>query len=734
MKVAIELKLKDEFTKGIKDASGITVDFGEELKELLAATKASSLGADRLGDAVTSLGAGLQGLVAHTQHSSDTTNALSDVIASLSSEMAQSRQVTAALAYSIGAMGEKSKPAEKQLSQFKQTIQEIGKAWASARKASAQMMHIADGAGRFAAQGRGVIQSLVGESIELENALARVGAKTGTTGTAEWQELADQARELGKTTTFTALEVAGAQDFLAQAGLKANEVLAATPGMLNLSRVGALDLASAADIATNVLQGMGMGIEETGRAVDVLAKAAVTSNTSVQQMGTAMAYAAPGAAAMGISIEETAAAIGALSDAGIGGSKAGTSMRKIFASLVPTSKAAQKQFKKLGIQVTDEAGNFRNFVDIIEDFARATESLSPEEQVRFRQQIFGTTGATPIGVLMDAARSGKLRDSSNMLAGAEGEAARLADEMIGPTQRAIVELQSAWAGLKDDLSQAFLPLLRDMMDGLKPIIASLSEWVKENPALAAGLAEAAVKIVAVTTVVSPLLQAMSLLRLAMVGPKGIAKAATMTATALEAAQLKAAGKTGVKGVASRAGVLLGKAGLVAGAGYAGYKVGGMISRATGLEGAIKGAISDRFDRKNRTYAGPALSRDEAQNARIYGDGSAWTADGRLLRLGKEGVGGASPKLLREAYRAGHTDVDAINKFIESRRAADAEGASIADASVMLGELLTQMRDGSREGGEVDVTIKVESEGGAKVTATRTRSSGVANGEVVMGAF
>src|SRR5690625_456035 len=476
MKVAIELKLKDEFTKGIKDASGITVDFGEELKELLAATKASSSGADRLGDAVTSLGAGLQGLVAHTQHSSDTTNALSDVIASLSSEMAQSRQVTAALAYSIGAMGEKSKPAEKKLSRFQQTVQEIGKACESARRSAADMQLIADGVGRFAAQGRGVIQSLVGESIELENALARVGAKTGTTGTAEWQELADQARELGKTTTFAALEVAGAQDFLAQAGLNAQEVLAATPGMLNLSRVGALDLASAADIATNVLQGMGMSIDETGRAVDVLAKAAVTSNTSVEQLGTAMAYAAPGAAAAGVSLEETAAAIGALSDAGMQGSMAGTSIRGILARLVPTGKAAQKQFKKLGIQVTDEAGNMRNFVDILEEMNEKTKDLSDTEKTTFRNVVFGQRAGTAVQVLMDAAGSGKLRDSSSMLAGAEGEAARLADEMIGPTQRAIVELQSAWAGLKDDLSQAFLPVLRDIMEDLKPIVASLSEW------------------------------------------------------------------------------------------------------------------------------------------------------------------------------------------------------------------------------------------------------------------
>lgn len=706
MKVAIELKLKDAFSKHIAKAAEATAVFSKGLDASAGAAKVSAKGAESLSREVVALG----------------------------SDMGRARSGADGLTRGIGDLGGRVQAEGKKLSRFAATMKQIGGAWRETRESVAQMQHMADGIGRFAAQGRGLIQGLVGDSIELENALARVGAKTGTTGTSQMQGLANQARQLGATTTFTALEVAGAQDFLAQAGLNAQEVMAATPGMLNLSRVGALDLASAADIATNVLQGMGMSIDETGRAVDVLAKAAVTSNTSVEQLGTAMAYAAPGAAAAGVSLEETAAAIGALSDAGMQGSMAGTSIRGILSRLVPTGKAAQKQFKKLGIQVTDEAGNMRNFVDILEEMNEKTKDLSDADKTTFRNVVFGQRAGTAIQVLMDAAGSGKLRGSTGMLEGAEGEAARLADEMIGPTQRAIVELQSAWAGLKDDLSQSFLPVLIDIMESLKPVITSLSEWVKENPALAKGLAEAAIKFVAITSAISPMLKAFSVLRLAMIGPKGIAAAAGKAAAAMEAAQLRMAGKAGAAGKLGRAGVMLGKAGLVAGAGYAGYAIGGAISRATGLEGLIKGAISDRFDRKNRTYEGPALSRDEAKNVRIYGDGSAWSADGRLLRLGKEGVGGASPKMLREAARAGHADVEAINKFIETRRAAEAEGAGIADASVMLGELLTQLRDSPRENGEVDVKIKVETEGGAKVTATRARSDGVANGEVVLGAF
>lgn len=730
MKVAIELKLKDEFSKHIKEASEVTIDFGEELQELLAAAKASSVGTERLGTEVANLGVGLQGLVASAEQSSHTTHELSQMLGALSNEMAQSRQVTTALAYAIGTMGEKAKPAEKQLSRFQKTVQSIGKSWENARRSAADMQHIADGIGKFAGAGRGAIQSLVGDSIQLEDALARVGAKTGTTGTKQWEAIANQARELGKTTTFTALEVAGAQDFLAQAGLNAQEVLAATPGMLNLSRVGALDLASAADIATNVLQGMNMSIDETGRVVDVLAKAAVTSNTSVEQLGTAMAYAAPGAAAAGVSLEETAAAIGALSDAGMQGSMAGTSIRGILSRLVPTGKAAQKQFKKLGIQVTDEAGNMRNFVDILEEMHEKTKDLSDADLTTFRNVVFGQRAGTAVQVLMDAAGSGKLRDSTGTLKSSKGEAERLSNEMIGPTQKAIIELQSAWAGLKDDLSQAFLPVLRDLMEDLKPIVASLTEWTSQNPDLVKSLAELAIKSVAIASAAGPVLRAFSLLRLAMVGPTGLTKAAFAANAALTA-------KGGLLGG-------LGKAGLVGALGTAAFYTGKWLAELTGLDSALAEMIKgeDQYTQDEADRASNISSiidqahelgmSDELRRATAGTRNADGTVDLEARRAAIEEFG-----RLMEAAQASSEDRGEQLQSLR-RRLAESERAKLAEAagpaSMMLGDILTKLHERSMENGEVDVKIKVEAEGGAKVTATRARSEGVANGEVVLGAF
>lgn len=95
----------------------------------------------------------------------------------------------------------------------------------------------------------------------------------------------------------------------------------AMPSMLNLATAGSLDLARAADIASNVLTGMGMEAHEAGRVADVLAMAAASANLDVGMLGETMKYTAPIANAFGLSLEQAATIAGKMADAGIQGLK-----------------------------------------------------------------------------------------------------------------------------------------------------------------------------------------------------------------------------------------------------------------------------------------------------------------------------------------------------------------------------------------------------------------------------
>jgi TP901 family phage tail tape measure protein len=193
-----------------------------------------------------------------------------------------------------------------------------------------------------------------------ESGMAKVQAITGATAD-QLQKLTAQAKELGKNTFFNASQVADAQKFLGMAGFNPEQILAATPGMLDLALAGDMDLGQAADIATNISTPFGIAAERISEVNDVLAKAATSSNTNIIEMGEAFKYAAPAAAAAGQSIEECAAAMAIMANNGIKADIAGTSIRQMLIKLANTG--VQEQLKEqFDIDVTDSAGKIRPLI------------------------------------------------------------------------------------------------------------------------------------------------------------------------------------------------------------------------------------------------------------------------------------------------------------------------------------------------------------------------------------
>ena len=193
-----------------------------------------------------------------------------------------------------------------------------------------------------------ILQQSVRTMASFGQAMSTVKAITEATGDT-FAELRDKAEALGATTRFTATQAAEGMLFLARAGFDTNEVLGTIEGTLQLAQAGALDLGRAADIASNILKGFRLEVSQTARVVDVLAKAANSSNTTVEQLGQAMKFVAPVAAGLKVRLEETVAVIGALSDAGLQATMAGTGLRKILSKLENQTPTTTKILQSLGI-------------------------------------------------------------------------------------------------------------------------------------------------------------------------------------------------------------------------------------------------------------------------------------------------------------------------------------------------------------------------------------------------
>lgn len=190
------------------------------------------------------------------------------------------------------------------------------------------------------------------EQVRKTNAIIDKGKMTNEES---YDAIMSKSRELGRTTIFTAQQVAEGMSFMALAGWSTEESLSAVKSILDLSAISMTDLSTASDIVTDAMTPMGMAAKDASKFVDVMAATITRSNTDVIKLGESFKYATPVAGNLGISIEDLSIALGLMANSGVKASSAGTSFATGMARLVsPTDKAAAAM-KKYGVAVQYDA-------------------------------------------------------------------------------------------------------------------------------------------------------------------------------------------------------------------------------------------------------------------------------------------------------------------------------------------------------------------------------------------
>ena len=247
--------------------------------------------------------------------------------------------------------------------------------------------------------------TMIGTFTEFEFTMAKVKAVSGATED-EFKRLSDSAQELGRSTFFTASEVANLQLNLSKLGFTVTEIEAATEATINLSIATGSDLARSATVAGNAIRGFQLDASETGRVVDVMAVAFTSSALDIEKWQTSMTKVAPIAAMAGFSIEETTAIMSKLSDTGIEASIAGTSLRNIFLKMQdPTSELTKKvghtvhsldgmleMFKSMQEEGTD-LGDVLTFMDVRQVAAFGTMLKGSDDIAKLRDELMKASGA-----------------------------------------------------------------------------------------------------------------------------------------------------------------------------------------------------------------------------------------------------------------------------------------------------------------------------------------------------
>nr|DAI28207.1 MAG TPA: minor tail protein [Caudoviricetes sp.] len=346
------------------------------------------------------------------------------------------------------------------------------------------------GVGIGASAAVSVLKSSVEAYANLEDQVRRNKAIMGATAQQE-KQLMQQTRDLGRSTKFTAQEVAEAQMYQAMAGMKTNEVLEMTPKLLKMSIAAGSDFAQTSDIVTDNLTAFGMSLKDSDRLMDVMVATSNNANTNVQMLGEAYKYVAATSRNFE-SFENVNILLGVLADNGIKSGQAGRNLAEIYRRLANPSKQVGNALKDLNIQLYDQQGRFKGLKALSDDLKIATANLSQEERNRYLTMIAGGEGMKILASIM-----GTTEENYNKVADAvrnsSGATNKFADEMSNTTANKIAQFKSTLDDLKISIGEAFAPIATKWMEDF---MKKVDEWQKSgalDPDKLKGTAEGLVK-------------------------------------------------------------------------------------------------------------------------------------------------------------------------------------------------------------------------------------------------
>ena len=317
-----------------------------------------------------------------------------------------------------------------------------------------------------------VLKSSVEAYANLEDQVRRNRAIMSAS-TEQEKQLMQQTRDLGRSTKFTAQEVAEAQMYQAMAGMKTNEVLEMTPKLLKMSIAAGSDFAQTSDIVTDNLSAFGMSISEVDRLMDVMVATSNNANTNVQMLGEAYKYVAASSRNFE-SFENVNILLGVLADNGIKSGQAGRNLAAIYRRLANPSKEVTNALTDLNIQLYDQQGKFKGLKTISDELKKATANLTQEERNRYLAIIAGGEGMKILDSLMGTTEE-NYNKVANGVRNAKGATDKFADEMSNTTANKIAQFKSALDDLKISIGEAFAPIATKWMEDF---MKKIEEWQK----------------------------------------------------------------------------------------------------------------------------------------------------------------------------------------------------------------------------------------------------------------
>lgn len=274
-------------------------------------------------------------------------------------------------------------------------------------------------------------------------------------------------------------DVASVQTTLAKAGLREEDITAATPQIIKFAGGNNISTDDATRYAVNIASMYDIPTDEWGIMLDKISRTADKSTIEVSDIFASMKYAGEMGSSMGRDLDEALGMIAVLGNAGLRGSQAGTGIQSLYTrTLTGVGVANEKQLASAPSErvaklaqdfpsmAVDESGNMIDMPSLVDKIADATKDLNDQEQAWFMYRLFGLNQMKAAYKLKGSGGlnlSAMIEDIRNNSGGTnDAKYDIMAESAYGKRQKLI----STWEGTKMDFGSRLSPFTNKIFEEL----------------------------------------------------------------------------------------------------------------------------------------------------------------------------------------------------------------------------------------------------------------------------
>lgn len=353
--------------------------------------------------------------------------------------------------------------------------------------------------GAVASVGRAMIDPFMDFEAKMAEVRNKGGFDLGTTA-----RIAEQAKQIGRTTQFSPTQAASAGVELAAAGLNAPGIQTALPSVLRFAQASGLSTEQSSTALVETMSQFKLAAKDFEHIGDVMVKTANMSTISVGDMTESLKYVGPIAATAGMPLEKISAIIGLLGERGVKGSQAGTGLREIIISMVHPLKTAKKAMEEIGLTKKEmQAG----LTDLPTFLAKLNEKmnrkkLNTPQRLEVERMLFGAEALTSVESIMTAMGTlgtdgvSQLKAYENGVNAASGAMKSAADIAGNTLAGKMAKLHAAFETAQVTLGEKLAPKLAEFLPKLTSAAVATGDWINKNGSLISQLIEIAPLLVA----------------------------------------------------------------------------------------------------------------------------------------------------------------------------------------------------------------------------------------------